>query len=58
MTYTKTYGSDVAGLVFVDASHPDQVQRFKGVLPDAAGGYAPAQPDAGRDTEANVEVEA
>jgi pimeloyl-ACP methyl ester carboxylesterase len=31
MTYTKYYGSDVAGLVFVDASHPDQVQRFKAV---------------------------
>ena len=38
MTYTKTFGSDVAGLVFVDASHPDQVQRFKGVLPDPGGG--------------------
>jgi pimeloyl-ACP methyl ester carboxylesterase len=31
MTYTKYFGSDVAGLVFVDASHPDQVQRFKEV---------------------------
>jgi pimeloyl-ACP methyl ester carboxylesterase len=31
MTYTKYYGSEVAGLVFVDASHPDQVQRFKEV---------------------------
>lgn len=29
MTYTKYFGTDVAGLVFVDASHPDQVQRFK-----------------------------
>ena len=29
MTYTKYFGADVAGLVFVDASHPDQVQRFK-----------------------------
>lgn len=28
MTYTKRYGPDVAGLVFVDASHPDQVQRL------------------------------
>ncbi len=35
MTYTKKFGSDVAGLVFVDASHPDQVQRFKSVLPKA-----------------------
>lgn len=31
MTYTKYFGADVAGLVFVDASHPDQVQRFKAV---------------------------
>lgn len=31
MTYTKYFGMDVAGLVFVDASHPDQVQRFKAV---------------------------
>lgn len=29
MTYTKYFGGDVAGVVFVDASHPDQVQRFK-----------------------------
>lgn len=33
MTYTKYYGQDVAGLVFVDASHPEQVQRLKGVEP-------------------------
>ena len=32
MEFTKKYGGDVAGLVFVDASHPDQVQRFKQVL--------------------------
>ncbi|MFH0785075.1 MAG: alpha/beta hydrolase [Pseudomonadota bacterium] len=31
MTYTKYFGADVAGLVFVDGSHPDQVQRFKTV---------------------------
>lgn len=31
MTYTKYFGADVSGLVFVDASHPDQVQRFKAV---------------------------
>lgn len=31
MTYTKYFGSEVAGLVFVDASHPDQVQRFNAV---------------------------
>jgi len=32
MEFTKKYGGEVAGLVFVDASHPDQVQRFKQVL--------------------------
>lgn len=31
MTYTKYFGGDVAGLVFVDASHPEQVQRFDAV---------------------------
>jgi len=29
MIYTKYFGSDVAGLVFVDASHPDMVTRRK-----------------------------
>ena len=29
MTYTKQHGDDVAGLVFVDASHPDQVSRLR-----------------------------
>lgn len=29
MIYTKYFGSDIAGLVFVDASHPDQVTRRK-----------------------------
>jgi pimeloyl-ACP methyl ester carboxylesterase len=29
MIYTKLFGPEVAGLVFVDASHPDQVARFK-----------------------------
>lgn len=35
MTYTKYFGSDVAGLVLVDAAHPDQVRRFNtiGMLP-------------------------
>ena len=32
MEFTKRYEGDVAGLVFVDASHPDQVQRFKQLL--------------------------
>lgn len=27
MTYTKYFGQEVAGLVFVDASHPDQMHR-------------------------------
>jgi pimeloyl-ACP methyl ester carboxylesterase len=31
MTYTKYFGAEVAGLVFVDASHPEQVQRFNTV---------------------------
>ena len=31
MIYTERYGADVAGLVFVDASHPDQAQRFQEV---------------------------
>ena len=30
MIYTKYFGQEVAGLVFVDASHPDQVQRSSG----------------------------
>ena len=39
MTYTKYHGGDVAGLVFVDASHPDQVKRMAAVIgkmPDAS----------------------
>ncbi len=31
MIYTKYFGSEVAGLVFVDASHPDEVGRLKAV---------------------------
>ena len=31
MIYTKYFGAEVAGLVFVDASHPDQVRRFDAV---------------------------
>jgi pimeloyl-ACP methyl ester carboxylesterase len=37
MTYTKYFGEDVAGLVFVDASHPDQVARMKEVMPLSIG---------------------
>jgi pimeloyl-ACP methyl ester carboxylesterase len=29
MNYTKYFGSEVTGLVFVDASHPDQFTRFR-----------------------------
>ena len=29
MTFTQEFGSDVAGIVFVDASHPDQQLRIK-----------------------------
>lgn len=28
MAYTRKFGDEVAGLVFVDASHPDQIARF------------------------------
>ncbi|TDG07172.1 alpha/beta hydrolase [Paraburkholderia guartelaensis] len=33
MAYTKFYGADIAGLVFVDASHPDQVKALQTVMP-------------------------
>jgi len=33
MTYTRLYGDDVAGLVMVDASHPDQLQRLGRIVP-------------------------
>ena len=32
-TFTKYHGPEVAGLVFVDASHPDQVNRFRTLTP-------------------------
>jgi pimeloyl-ACP methyl ester carboxylesterase len=32
MTFTKHHEAEVAGLVFVDASHPEQMQRFNEVL--------------------------
>ncbi len=32
MTFTKLHEAEVAGLVFVDASHPEQFQRFNEVL--------------------------
>src|SRR5574340_1217591 len=31
MTFTKYFGNDVAGLVLVDPSHPEQTERFKKV---------------------------
>jgi pimeloyl-ACP methyl ester carboxylesterase len=31
VAYTERYGADVAGIVFVDASHPDQVARMREV---------------------------
>lgn len=33
MIFTKRYPGDVAGVVFVDASHPDQIKRLEKVLP-------------------------
>lgn len=36
MTYTSHFGDEVAGLVMVDASHPDQLGRLKEVAPAAA----------------------
>lgn len=35
MTYTKYYGDEVAGLVMVDASHPEQMQRMAKIAPAA-----------------------
>jgi pimeloyl-ACP methyl ester carboxylesterase len=32
MTYTKYYGAEVAGLVFVDSSHPDQLWEFEDIV--------------------------
>jgi pimeloyl-ACP methyl ester carboxylesterase len=38
LAYTAAHGADVAGLVMVDASHPDQLERFaKEVSPKLAG---------------------
>jgi pimeloyl-ACP methyl ester carboxylesterase len=42
MTFTKRFADEVAGLVFVDASHPDQRQRI-----EQATGQPVAQPDTG-----------
>ena len=33
IVYTKYYGADVAGLVLVDASHPDQIERLATIAP-------------------------
>jgi pimeloyl-ACP methyl ester carboxylesterase len=32
LTYTGLYGGEVAGLVFVDASHPDQIARLRNAI--------------------------
>ena len=32
MTFTRQFGDDVAGIVFVDASHPDQQRRLKAAI--------------------------
>lgn len=32
MIYTKYFSSEVAGLVFVDASHPDEIERLKAIM--------------------------
>lgn len=37
MIFTKYFGGEVAGLVFVDASHPDQVARRKDLTPWTLG---------------------
>jgi pimeloyl-ACP methyl ester carboxylesterase len=41
LTYTGQYGGEVAGLVFVDASHPDQIARLRDAIgrdvPESAG---------------------
>ncbi len=36
--YTGLYGDQVAGLVYVDASHPDQLKRFETALGQKPGG--------------------
>jgi len=36
--YTGLYGDQVAGIVYVDASHPDQLKRFEAVLGMKPGG--------------------
>jgi pimeloyl-ACP methyl ester carboxylesterase len=37
--YTGLYGDQVAGLVYVDATHPDQMRRFDAVLGKKPGGW-------------------
>lgn len=41
MTFTRHYPSRVAGLVFVDASHPDQVARFAKITDQGDAAIAP-----------------
>jgi pimeloyl-ACP methyl ester carboxylesterase len=44
MTYTREHGAEVAGLVMVDASHPDQMQRMAAIAPAAADPSAAITP--------------
>jgi len=41
LIYTRAYSSEVAGLVFVDASHPDQTERLKAVTSINASSQLP-----------------
>ena len=44
MVFTDLYGPEVVGLVFVDASHPQQFARFRGVnAPERLGGIREAR---------------
>jgi len=43
MVYTKYYGADVAGLVLVDASHPDQIERITAISPAFALKVSPVE---------------
>lgn len=47
--YAAEYAGDVAGVVLLDSSHPDQVKRFLGVLPPRRAGENEALRDLRRD---------
>lgn len=42
MSFSRKYGGQVAGLVFVDASHPDQMARFKAARIDVLSAITPS----------------